>query len=472
MRTALASTSTALLAASLAAACLVAAGASTAAATAPGTNGKIAYVTNKDGNDEIYAVNPDGTGDVNLTRDAAADIDPTYSPGGGKIAFVSNRAGNWDIWEMYADGSKPTQITTHAQSDRYPSWSPDGTRIAYRSNAGGSFDIHVMNADGSGDHVIARDDAFDSEPAWSPDGTTIAFVSERVTGTRQIWAVNADGTNPRQLTSAGTNRFPTWSPDGAQIAFVSDRDGYEQLYAMAPDGSDQHRILASHHSDRYPVYSPDGTQVAFRSSNTAGQQAIFLMNADGTNVHQLTADSARDIQPSWQTVPQPSSGGTPEAPITSILPQAGGGGGPQSGGGGARAGTQPQGTLGGGLARLSLTHLRATPRRFSSAVPSRCAAHPTSTSCRLLQKRLGTSLRFSLSGRARVTFTVWTRSGRTRHRLSSFTRTGVLGANRTRFAGRTHARALTSGAYTITAVAGRGARQSAPASVRVAVRNN
>src|SRR5207253_4911001 len=115
--------------------------------------------------------------------------------------------------------------------------------------------------------------------------------SDRGTGVREIWAVGADGSNPRQLTSQGANRFPSWSPDGAAIAFISDRDGYEQLYAMNADGSGQRRLLTSHHSDRYPVFAPDGSQIAFRSSNTGGQQAIFLMNADGTNVHQITADS-------------------------------------------------------------------------------------------------------------------------------------------------------------------------------------
>jgi len=441
-----------------------------AQATAPGANGTIAYVGNKDGNDDIYAINPDGTGNVDLTRSPANETDPAYSPGGTKIAYVSDRDGNWDIWEMYSDGSGQTQITRHSQSDRYPTWSPDGAQIAYRSNFGGTFNIHVMNADGSGDRIVARDASFNSEPSWSPDGATIAFVSDRVTGTRQIWAVSPDGSNLRQLTSGGTNRFPSWSPDGRTIDFISDRDGYEQLYAMAADGSNQHRLLVSHHSDRYPVASPDGTLVAFRSSNTRGQQAIFLMNADASNVHQVTQDSARDIQPSWQTVPL-RSGDAPivDAPITSVLPPrtSSGASAQPDAGTSATGGTGPDA----GLVRLSLIHLRATPKRFSTAIPASCTAHPAGRSCRALHERLGTTLRFTLSGRAKVAFTLWTRVHGKKRVIGSFTRTAAFGENRVRFSGRVHARALASGAYSITAVAGRGARRSRPASVRLAVRN-
>jgi tricorn protease-like protein len=444
-----------------------------AAATAPGANGQIAYVSNRDGHDEIYAINPDGTGGVDLSQSLADEIDPAYSPGGTKIAYVSNRDGNWDIWQMYADGSHQTQITAHSQSDRYPTWSPDGTKIAYRSNAAGNFDIHVMNADGTGDRVIAGDGAFDSEPAWSPDGQTIAFVSERATGQREVWAVNADGANPRRLTSQGANRFPSWSPDGLTISFISDRDGYEQLYAMSADGSNQRRMLVSHHSDRYPVYSPDGGQVAFRSSNIRAQQAIFLMNADGTNVHQITADSARDIQPSWQTIPVAST--VVEPPIRTALPT----GGPTPGSGsspaGGPAGSLTGGTLGtpgGTVARLAISRLRAAPTRFASAMPVACATHPATNGCRAARTHLGTSLRFTLTGRARVSFTLSTRVHGKKRVLASFLRTGTLGANRVRFAGRLHGRALANGGYTITAVAGRTLRQSLPASVRVAVRNH
>jgi hypothetical protein len=159
-----------------------------------------------------------------------------------------------------------------------------------------------------------------------------------------------------------------------------------------------------------------------------------------------------------------------EPPIHSVLPS---GGGAQPGAGSSPAGSAgPQIAPGGGVVRLSLTHLRATPKRFSSAVPSSCAAHPAGNTCTALRKRLGTTLRFSLSGRAKVAFTLWTRVHGKKRVLGSFTRTAAPGANTVRFAGRVRAKALGTGAYTITAVAGRGTRQSLPANVRVAVRNH
>jgi WD40-like Beta Propeller Repeat len=104
---------------------LIAAASEPAQAAFPGTNGKIAFVTNRDGNEEIYTMNPDGTSQVNLTRSwIHYDRFPAYSPNGKNIAFQSNRDGDSEIYRMTSAGTSPTQLTVNSAEDAWPSWGP------------------------------------------------------------------------------------------------------------------------------------------------------------------------------------------------------------------------------------------------------------------------------------------------------------------------------------------------------------
>jgi Tol biopolymer transport system component len=136
---------------------LLAAGLSAIALTAPaqsafpGTNGKIAFQTNRDGNNEIYTTNADGSGTpVRRTSDAASDQSPAWSADGARIAFESTRNGNFELYTMSVNGAGETRRTTHAAGDSAPSYSPDGTRLAFATNRDGNYEIYTMAADGTG----------------------------------------------------------------------------------------------------------------------------------------------------------------------------------------------------------------------------------------------------------------------------------------------------------------------------------
>ncbi len=129
---------------------MVGAAVGTAQAAFPGTNGKIAFSSVRDGNLEIYVMNPDGTNQTNLTNNAAEDFEPAWSPDGTKIAFTSRRDGNYEVHVMNADGSNPVNLTNNSAQDGEPAWSPDGTKIAFTSLRSGNYETYVMNADGSG----------------------------------------------------------------------------------------------------------------------------------------------------------------------------------------------------------------------------------------------------------------------------------------------------------------------------------
>lgn len=164
---------------------------------------------------DIWTINLDGTGLVNLTQTASPEARPDWSPNGQLIAFQTNRGGRTDIWVMNADGSNPMQVTTHPAADQAPDWAPDGRRIVYQSNRDDpGQEIYVINADGTGDTRLTFSPGRDLDPAWSPDGRSILFDSDRdyiAEQLRQVYIMNADGSGQRPLTFVPSeNGHPAW----------------------------------------------------------------------------------------------------------------------------------------------------------------------------------------------------------------------------------------------------------------------
>ena len=270
----------------------------------PAPVGKIAFTSDRDGNQEIYIMAVDGSNQTRLTFDPAGDFTPDISPDGQKIAFTTERHGLYDIYVMGIDGSNPTRLTFDPAHDGSPSWSPDGTTIAFWSSRGDDLDarmIYLMEADGSNQKPLPGS-VGDTEPQWSPDGTQIVVQSFRDNPkASEIFVMDADGSNPTRLTTDGHNTRPNWSPDGTKIAFLSTRDGNGEIYVMDADGSNQTRLTVNSSSDAHPSWSPDGTKIAFQSLRD-GDHEIYLMDADGSNQTPITANTAKDQGPSWSPV--------------------------------------------------------------------------------------------------------------------------------------------------------------------------
>ena len=135
------------------------------------------------------------------------------------IAFVSERDGNMEIYVMDADGGNQQRLTNNPDNDWNPSWSPDGKRIVFRSNRDGhvhvihgipTSEIYVMDADGGNQQRLTENRVYDYSPSWSPDGKRIAFTSER-DGNSEIYVMDADGGNQRNLTNNRHSDFgPAW----------------------------------------------------------------------------------------------------------------------------------------------------------------------------------------------------------------------------------------------------------------------
>ena len=266
-----------------------------AVAAFPGGNGKIAFMSNRAGNFDVYTMR--GTNVVQLTTDPADDSRPSWSADGRRIVFVRAGSGFTEIWKMRADGSGQRRLTRTRSFNDAPVFSPDGTKIAWD----GDHDIWTMNADGSGQLDVTNDPATDTSPSWSPDGTRIVFDSDR-SGTREIYSMLPDGTGVTQLTTDGLNTDPDWSPDGQRIVFVSFRTGNAEIFAMDADGNNQTDLTNNQHYDADPAWAPDGARIAFTSSRH-GNFEVYTMLSDGSMQSNRTDTPAWDSFPSWQPRP-------------------------------------------------------------------------------------------------------------------------------------------------------------------------
>jgi Tol biopolymer transport system component len=297
-----------------------------AQASWPGLNGWLSFSSNRFGtaaSGDIFAMPSFGLPQVQLTEVRPDDAQSAWSPDGRRIAFKSRRNGNNELYVMNADGSDETRLTNSFRvSEGQPFWSPDGTRLLYRQTPDNPitqnadiWQIDVNPASPNARPVLERvgDERY---PSYSPDGTKIVFRGDTDlvdhSGDEELYVMNADGTNIVRLTSnAVFDSAPAFSPDGTKLAFESARDSGNALvldiYVMNADGSDVRRLTADPAHDEGPIWSPDGTKIAF-TSERGGSSDIWVMNADGSGVRRLTDDPSRDESPDWQAIPFATAG--------------------------------------------------------------------------------------------------------------------------------------------------------------------
>jgi TolB protein len=271
----------------------------------PGSqNGRLAYGIRVAGNVDIYTSLPNGDTLRRLTTSTGFDACPAYSADGKLIAYCSNASGAFEIWVMKANGTDLHQVTHMSGRMLFPDFDPTGKRIAF----GGGLtdespaDIFSIGTDGTGLAQLTSDGADDLYPAYSPDGSQIAFISYR-TGTGQVWLMNADGSNERQLTfdAVEKDQVPDWSPDGSHLAYAGGVDfGPFDLYVIDAEGGGLQQITSTAENDDFaPTWSPDGTEIAFVSARSDGR-FVYIVGADGTGERLVNGGAGPQFAPAWQ----------------------------------------------------------------------------------------------------------------------------------------------------------------------------
>ncbi len=175
---------------------------------------QIAFMSSQNGDPEIYVTNANGGRSQRITFARGVNTSPAWNPKTGKqIVFVSDRGGNPDLYLANSDGSNVERINLPDMGYVIdPSWSPNGQLLAFSwRRPSGNYDIYAMDIISHQLVELTRDAGRNERPSWAPDGRHLVFESTR-TGTRQIWSMLADGSQPRQLTFEGQSESPNWSP--------------------------------------------------------------------------------------------------------------------------------------------------------------------------------------------------------------------------------------------------------------------
>ncbi len=281
--------------------CAATAESAAAANTTGAANGRIIFTDDRAGGDfDVFVMNPDGSGVLNLTATSAAtDQDPVFSPDGTRIAYASNIDGDQDVYIANSDGTNPVNVTpslTDPQSE--PSFSPNGQSLSYtHGEPGVTSAIRIIELE---NYVpVSGFTATGFAPGtagstWTPDGNLV--FQSRATGQTDILIRRADGT-VTNLTAgyAETAREPSVSPDGQSIAFVSfggsDSGFALDIFVMGIDGGGIRNLTPGNASDETtPAFSPDGNLVAYEQSDF-GDQDIKLVNLNGVVQSTLTANT-------------------------------------------------------------------------------------------------------------------------------------------------------------------------------------
>lgn len=268
----------------------------------------IAFGSLRDGNDDVYVMDIDGSYVRRLTNGHEIDAAPAPSPDRRSIAFASDRSGQMQIHVMAADGSGVQNLSNSASSDYYPAWTPDGQRILFqRQTASTGLDIWVMDADGSDQQRLTSLPANEVGASVSPDGFTVVFTGNNG-GNRDVWTVPLAGGTPVNITAGtciagsdpcqlATDFQPAWTPEG-RIVLYSDRTGGAGIWTIAADGTDAR--LAIDLGDAgvsTPSVSPNGKWIAFVTDvlDPGNVRNVYTVRRDGTHLRRLTTSD--DILP-------------------------------------------------------------------------------------------------------------------------------------------------------------------------------
>jgi TolB protein len=259
---------------------------------------KIVFVSDRDGNDELYMMDYDGQNQTRLTFNKIRDYMPAWSADGKKIAYTSYKNFVAGLYILDLEAGKITPVSTRGNNFA-PSFSPDGKKLAFCStmDMDGNSEIYIANADGKNIKRLTFNEAADLAPSWSPTSREIAFVSDR-SGSPQIYIMDAEGSNMRRVSFGGTyHDSPAWSPTGDRIIYVSRVENIFDLYILNLRNNQITKLTESNARNESPSWSPDGRHVVF-TSNLDGNLQIYSIDYDATNLRRLTSQGSNKL-PDW-----------------------------------------------------------------------------------------------------------------------------------------------------------------------------
>ncbi|MCB1214835.1 MAG: Tol-Pal system beta propeller repeat protein TolB [Deltaproteobacteria bacterium] len=253
---------------------------------------KIAAACGSKGKEEIVVMNVDGTDRVYVTENKHFNLSPTFSPDGKELIFTSYRSYFPELYSSRARGyqkwKKPKRLTFNKTLNITPEFSPDGKSLAFTSSMSGDPEIYLMDLSKRESKPLTQNIGIDISPTFSPDGRYLVFASER-RGTLHLFVKELETNRVKRLTYTGyQNDTPSFSPRGDRLAYIKSEGGIFNVYSMNADGTDP-RQLTSIGNNENPSFSPDGRYLVF-STNRDGGSNLYLMMWDGSNQMPITND--------------------------------------------------------------------------------------------------------------------------------------------------------------------------------------
>ena len=273
----------------------------------PPTTSKIAFTSRKNGNLDIYTMNPDGREQIQLTQHRSIDANPKWSPTGEHIIFSSDRDGVLDLYLMRADGENVQRFFAKSAYRRTPTWAPDGKWIAYSRWKHGTFSIYIASTDSKKEEQVA----IGRQPAWSPDGTEIAFIEGGIRDPKRISILNVHTRKHKFFfppKAPSWVRYPAWSPTGNVLAFSwlnrvefrIEEFASETIYIVNRDGTNLQQILAEAGPPAVnPVWSPRGSDLLYERPDAENHFQIFKIALNGNPPVQLTEPGLSHFLGDW-----------------------------------------------------------------------------------------------------------------------------------------------------------------------------
>ncbi len=255
---------------------------------------KIAFVSNRDKNEELYLMDYDGANQTRLIFNTVNDSFPAWDPSGRRLAYTSwqNNAAGVYILDVFEKSRTRTPVSRKGQN-YLSAWAPDGKKLAFVSSMDGNHEIYVAEIEANPTRVgrvrrLTFNSAADMAPCWSPTGREIVFTSDRG-GTNQVYIMDAEGGNVRRI-SFGANHHdaPAWSPNGDKIVYTARVDNIFDLYIYNVLTQTIAKLTDMNARNESPSWSPDGRHILF-TSTAGGSQQIHVIDADGRNLRKLTS---------------------------------------------------------------------------------------------------------------------------------------------------------------------------------------
>jgi tol-pal system beta propeller repeat protein TolB len=256
----------------------------------PSTRHYLLFHSDKTGRYQIYISDISGSNARQLTNSSGRNIEPTFSPDGDLIAFASSRddENGLKIYVMNKDGSNQKVLINEPGYALSPKWSPDGKSLVFYANWDRHFQLYTVElATGKYTHLLTTSDV-DYLPSWAPDGSRFAFTSRRGSS-EQIYISNPNK-NETPISSGQEWAWrPSWSSDGTKIIYFKWTSSHGDIFVFNVDENRTTQLTSTtDRAEQNPTWSPDGAYIYFEANSTPSLISLYRMNADGTDIKQIT----------------------------------------------------------------------------------------------------------------------------------------------------------------------------------------